>query len=187
MSTPNFYNQKNFKLFVKSFEAMDMEEYVKEFFEEDSYLYPEYQNAQTDSLKEYILEKSYNSFIEMENYYFYEDIIEGNDGFKDLMEDFTETLCFHKLDFKSGYYTGIQIYVEEVENPHELDNEDCHYYFDMCRSKSIRKYDAEIRKINRWLDKVAVEYGWRQLLCLGIFSNGEAVYRYADSLIKKAN
>lgn len=188
MSTPNFYNQKNFKLYVQSFEPMSLEEYKNEYFEEDDYLFPEYQNAQTDSLKEYILEKSYNSNMEMQSYFFYEDIINGYDGFKGLMEDFTDTLVFHKLDFKSGYYTGMQIYVEETENPHELDNEDCNYYFDMCRSKAIRKYDAEIRKINRWLDKVAVEYGWRELYCVGIFSNGEAVYKYADMLtpIQKA-
>lgn len=56
---------------------------------------------------------------------------------------------------------------------------------------------AEIKEINTGLEgiadltlsnKVAVYYGWRELYCLGIFSNGEAVYKYADMLtpIQKA-
>lgn len=167
MSTPNFYNQKNFKLYVQSFEPISLEEYEAEYFEEEK----------SDSL-----EKSYESAMRIWEEIFYEDIYHGYDGFKDLMEDFNDTLTFHELKFYSGYYTGIQIYVEEKENPHELDNEDCNYYYDMCRSKAIRKYDTEIRKINKWMDKVAVQYGWRELICLGIFSNGEAIYKYADAI-----
>ena len=163
MSTPNFYNQKNFKLYIQSFEAMSMEE-----FEE-----------------EYGLEEDYNFCMESWEQSFYEDIVEGYDGFKEVMENFNNTLTFHELTFESGYYTGIQLYVEEKEeNPHELDNDDCHYYYDMCRSKAIRKYDAEVRKINKWMDKVATQYGWRELICLGIFSNGEAIYRYAEPIRK---
>ncbi len=146
MSTPNFYNQDNFDLYVKSYEPEDMEEY---------------------------------SSAEAE--FFYDDIIFGYDGFKEVMEKFNDDLTFHYLEFKSGYYDGIQLYVEEMENPHELDNDDCRYYYDMCRSKAVRKYDAEIRKINKWMEKVAVEYGWRKLNCLGIFSNGEAIYKYAEN------
>ena len=123
-------------------------------------------------------EEDYN---ETEAYFFYEDIFEGYDGFKEVMENLNESLFFHKITFKSGYYDGIQLFIEEMAvNPNELDNEDCRYYYDMCRSVAIRKYDAEIRKINKWMDKTAVEYGWRKLNCLGIFSNGEAIYQYAD-------
>ena len=143
MSTPNFYTQDNFDLFVKAYEP-----------EED--------------------------YDEFEAELFYEDIFQGYDGFKDLMENLNDNLTFHHLEFKSGYYDGVQIYVDEFENPHELDNEDCRYYYDMCRSQAVRKYEAEIRKINKWMDKVATEYGWRKLHCLGIFSNGEAIYQYAE-------
>lgn len=127
-------------------------------------------------VKVYEPEEDYDEF---EAQFFYEDIYEGFDGFKDLMENLNDSLFFHKITFESGYYDGVQLYVEELENPHELDNEDCRYYYDMCRSQAIRKYDAEIRKINKWMDKVATEYGWRKLHCLGIFSNGEAIYEYA--------
>lgn len=127
-------------------------------------------------VKVYEPEEDYDEF---EAEFFYNDIFEGYDGFKDVMEDFSDNLIFHKITFKSGYYDGVQLYVEEAENPHELDNEDCRYYYDMCRSQAIRKYDAEVRKINKWMEKTAVEYGWRELHCLGIFSNGEAIYQYA--------
>lgn len=180
MSAPNFYTQENFKLYVKSFEAISMEEYEAEEFQYDEYLYPEYESAQSEEWKKFILEKSYNETMDLWNESFYEDIYNGYDGFKELMENFNDTLTFHELQFKSGYYAGVQIYVEEKdENPHELDNEDCKYYYDMCRSVAIRKYDAEIRKINKWMDKFATEYGWMELHCVGIFSNGEAIYEYA--------
>ena len=159
MSTPNFHTQKNFGLYVQSFEPMTMEEYEAEELQYDEYLYPEFLSVQSDEWKKYILEKSYNETMETWSYYFYHDICEGADGFKSHMEEFNATLNFHELTFKSGYYTGIQLYVEEKENPHELDNEDCKYYYDMCRSVAIRKYDAEIRKINKWMEKVATMYG----------------------------
>lgn len=181
MSTPNFHNQRNFKLYIQSFEPISLEEYQEEEFHYDDYLYPQWEEADDDD-KEDILEESYNHAMEMWEENFYSDIYYGYDGFKNLMEDFNDTLIFHELKFESGYYTGIQIYVEEKDNPHELDNEDCNYYYDMCRSKAIRKYDAEIRKINKWMDKVATQYGWKELICLGIFSNGEAIYKYAENI-----
>lgn len=181
MSAPNFYTQKNFKLYIQSFEPITLEEYQMECFQDDEYYYPEYEAAVSNEWKKHILEKSYNEAMEFWNETFYEDIIEGYDGFKGLMEDFNNTLVFHEITFKSGYYDGIQLYVEEKENPHELDNEDCKYYFDMCKSEAIRKYDAEIRKINRWMDKVATKHGWRELNCIGIFSNGEVIYEFAKN------
>ena len=161
MSTPNFYTQRNFKLYVQSFEPMSKEEYQQE---------------EIDCYENY---EHYLKCAEEESYFFYEDIFEGYDGFKDEMEKFNNSLTFHKIELRSGYYDGVQLYVEEKDNPHELDNEDCKYYYDMCRSKAIRKYDAEVRKINKWMEKTAVMYGWRELHCLGIFSNGEAIYQYA--------
>ena len=180
MSTPNFHSMENFNLFVKVFEPMTLEDYKENEFHYDDYLYPEYQAAVSDEWKEEILEKSYNHAMELWGEDFYSDIFNGWDGFKKVMEEFNDSLLFHEISFESGYYDGVQLYVEEKENPHELDNEDCRYYYDMCRSQAIRKYDAEIRKINRWMEKVATEYGWRKLHCLGVFSNGEAIYQYAE-------
>lgn len=183
MGAPNFYSQRNFGLYVQSFEPISLEEYKAEYFMDDEYYYSEYEAAVSDGWKERILEESYEKTMRFWGETFYEDIYEGYDGFKGLMEDFNDTLVFHKLKFESGYYEGVQIYVEEKEeNPYDLDNDDCNYYYDMCRSKAIRKYDAEIRKINKWMDKVATQHGWKELICLGIFSNGEAIYQYAKDV-----
>lgn len=179
MSTPNFHTQKNFKLYIQSFEPISIEEYQKEYFQDDDRTFSEYEATTDEYWKKHLLEKSYNNAMEFWNDIFYTDIYEGCDGFKEVMEDFNNTLIFHEITFKSGYYDGVQLYVEEKENPHELDNDDCKYYYDMCRSQAIRKYDAEINKINRFMDKVASQYGWKELHCLGIFSNGEAIYEYA--------
>lgn len=180
MSTPNFHMMDNFNLFVKVYEPMSLEDYKENEFHYDDYCYPEYEATNDDEWKEELLEKSYNHAMELWSEDFYRDTFEGYDGFKGLMEKFNDTLIFHEITFKSGYYDGVQLFVEEKEeNPHELDNEDCRYCYDMCRSQAIRKYDAEIRKINRWMEKVATQYGWRELHCLGIFSNGEAIYEYA--------
>lgn len=164
VSTPNYYNQRNFKLYIKSFEPISIEEYREEYYDADN-------NADAD------LEESYENDMRFWEEDFYSDIYNG--GFKDMMEDFNDVLTFHKLEYRSGYYEGVQIYVREKENPNELDNDNCNYYFGMCRSKAIRKYDVEVRKINRWLDVVAFGEGWRELRCIGIFSNGEAIYEYA--------
>lgn len=178
MSTPNFYTQENFKLYVQSYEPMTLEEYQENEFQYDDYLYPQYEEADEED-KADILEKSYDHAMSLWKEDFYMDIEYGHDGFKEVMEKFNDTLTFHEITFKYGHYDGLQLYVEGKENPHELDNEDCKYYYDMCRSVAIRKYDAELRKINRFMDKVATQHGWRELHCLGIFSNGEAIYQYA--------
>lgn len=180
MSTPNFYNQDNFKLYIQSFEPISIEEYEKEYFSDREEDYEEYLNEEDEELKQIILEKSYNYDMELWNELFYTDIVNGYDGFKKIMEEFNDTLTFHELEFKDGYYMGLQIYVEEpYDSPYDLDNDDCHYYYDICRSKAIRKYESEIKKINKWMDKVASSYGWKELVCLGVFSNGEAIYQYA--------
>lgn len=86
-------------------------------------------------------------------------------------------LKFHKVKVLAGYYEGGQIVFEEIHNPNEMDNDDTRYYFDMCRSKAIRAYDAEIRKINRRIDKFCKEGVWGKLGVVGRFSDGSCVYK----------
>lgn len=97
---------------------------------------------------------------------------------KRLAKELSKELMFHDIEIKSGYYTGIQTYVKKYyEDIEQLDNEDCHYYFDMCRSKAIRKYKAEVKRINKkLLPKFKTELGFDHIKCVGVFSNGEAIY-----------
>lgn len=103
---------------------------------------------------------------------------------REIAETFTENLKFHDVTIISGYYEGFQFFVtEKFENRFDLDrdseycidNDDAHYYFDMCRSAAIRAADAEKRKIRRWLENLARSY--TMLECYGMFSNGMAAYR----------
>ena len=120
--------------------------------------------------------------------------------FKDasyLAEKFTKELKYHDVNVQSGYYSGFQFVVDEKrssqfdldkDSEYCIDNEDAHYYYDMCRSQVIRKADAEKRKIRKWLEKIAEDYGYEILVRTALFSNGEAVYerRSPRSMIKSA-
>ena len=95
---------------------------------------------------------------------------------EDTLQNLNYSLTFHKVELRSGYYNGIQFYVEEIHNPNELDNDDCRYYFDLFRSVAIRRYKSEINKLNRILGRLAQEYDFHEIYCAGVFGNGEALY-----------
>lgn len=97
---------------------------------------------------------------------------------KDL-DKFNAGLTFFKVVLRGGYYRGIQTLVECPNDPHNLYNDECRYYWDMCRSKAIRKHEAEERKVVKFLHGLKDE-GLKELACVGIFSNGEAIYQYVN-------
>ena len=79
-----------------------------------------------------------------------------------------------------GFYMGSYRYDATPEySPHNLDNDDTRYYWDLCRSEAIRKYDAEARKVRRWMGSNLPGMGFDRIVCVGVFSNGEAVYEIA--------
>lgn len=87
-----------------------------------------------------------------------------------------------RVEVQDGHYCDVQFIVRTYEDldfnresPYCIDNEDAHYYFDECRSKVLRKADAEQRKVYKWLKNLKKE-GYTELRCDGVFSNGEAVY-----------
>lgn len=106
------------------------------------------------------------------------------DDLKPALDNMNDDLMFHEISVESGYYTGLQFYVEELHDPNDYDNEDCHYYFDSCRSVAIRKFDREINKINRMLRDLAADYGFEQYYCSARFSNGEAWYSKVQNTVR---
>ena len=118
-------------------------------------------------------------FDELAEMFFYEDILAD-------LEEINRGLLFHEISIESGYYEGLQLYVTlnhaadhagfTDAGPEYLDNESAHYYFDVCRSAAIRKYEAEQRKINRLLAKTGRAYGMDHLAIYARFSNGETIY-----------
>ena len=95
-----------------------------------------------------------------------------------ILDDLNRDLLFYKVELRDGYYTGVQFYVETVHDvEHDYyTNEDCHDYFDCCRSVARRKYAAEQNRITRKLRQLADEFGFEEIVCTAVFSNGEAMY-----------
>lgn len=102
---------------------------------------------------------------------------------EDEIDNFNDSLRFHKVSLKSGYYAGVQFYVEDMEKmdkyPEEYTNDECQYLFGMCRSKTFRAYHSEQNKIRKWLKKISKEYNFKELKVIESFSNGETFYQYA--------
>jgi len=119
----------------------------------------------------------------------YDEIQYDCDFYSDEAADFSKTLKYYTVSVESGYYDGWQFWVEQndglelnPESPDCIDNEDAHYYFDECRSKVLRQANSERNKIQKWLKKWVDKKMIYELVCVGVFSNGEAVYDEADSL-----
>lgn len=151
MSTPNFVTMENFPLYVccldVSAEQSELDEY--------------------DMTAEEYAQMTYDDEYENLTY---------------LIEKYTKEtpLQFHKIEVKDGYYGGMQLYVDDDNDgygvPTDHDNESCRIIWDMCRSKAIRAYKSEINKVKRILKKIKNDLNLTELECLGVFSNGEAVY-----------
>lgn len=108
------------------------------------------------------------------------DEIEAHEVMDEIAERMKEVnvgLQFHSVRVEDGHYYGVQFVVDETDDPNDCDNDECHYLFDACRSVSIRRYNGEIGKINRMLRHMAKEFGFAEVYCSAVFSNGEALYR----------
>ena len=168
MATANFWTMKDFPLYVHDdFEMAECPHcgtYIREQEIKDELGFCPYCMEEVHWGD---LDKRHDAF-EAELWY---------DDLSKYLDNLNDSLTFHSLAVKSGYYEGYQIYVKETEDPNDLDNGDCHYYFDLCRSKAIRKFNSEKNKIRKMLKQTASDWGMYEIYCLGHFSNGEAVYQ----------
>ncbi len=99
---------------------------------------------------------------------------------------------FFKISVEGGHYYGVQLYVEacvyaqdagfDEDGDEYATNEDCRYYLDMYLSQAKRRYAAEVRKVNKAMERFAKAWDFEEYLCTAIFSNGEAIYEPANSL-----
>lgn len=161
MATTNYMTMENFPLFVKEFNTQ-----IKRC--PACGLYQDCENDVCEECGEELEEDLFFDSIECQELV---DDIESR-----LENDVNGGLTFHKISVESGYYSGVQFYVETTDDPTEMDNEDCRYYFDMYRSVAIRRYNSEVNKVCRILRKLAKEYGFDELYLRARFSNGEALY-----------
>ena len=118
---------------------------------------------------------------ELEDYYFSDEVAWECDRreIERELDDLNYDLMFHKISLRSGYYSGVQFYVETEHDldEYDYDNDEFHYYFDCCRSVAYRKYEAEKRKINRKLTELGKRWGFQEVVCIARFSNGEAIFQ----------
>lgn len=156
MGTCNYKSQSKFDLYVKIYEVD--KEYIKQYEEENGYEFDERFDRQI----------------------FYEDIYREAEQ---LADELNKELMFYQIEIRSGYYDGLQTFIQGTDwhdgyyNIEDMSNYEYHYYFDMCRSKAIRKYNAEVNRINKkLLPLFKKELGFERIRCIGVFSNGEAIY-----------
>ena len=92
-----------------------------------------------------------------------------------------EAQPFYKVTVESGYYSGVQFYVEaKYWKLEEMDNEESRDEFGMCRSEMLRKFKVAGNTIRKGLRKAAEELGLDELLVAARFSNGETWYSKVD-------
>lgn len=116
----------------------------------------------------------------------YEEIQFDCEKMMEEANEFSDTLQYYTVEVADGYYDGWQFKVNTNEgldlDPDSIwciDNDDARYYFDKCRSQVMREAKVERNKINRWLNNKAKLDLMHKLVCVGVFSNGEAVYEEA--------
>ena len=109
------------------------------------------------------------------------------------IEDFNRTLEFYKIELRSGYYSGVQIILDEQEGaelseyytPEQWKYERAaekiyhgeNYDFRYCYSEQKRREVAEIKKIERFCrGYLKDEFGFEEYYISARFSNGETWY-----------
>lgn len=103
------------------------------------------------------------------------------------LKEFNNTHRFFNVEQQSGYYQGIQLQVEWIDNYLDMDtildkkqfnDEDAEYYYGTGETaKGIR---AEVRKELREVKKYLMSFterGFLNLYKYAQFSNGEAIYK----------
>lgn len=167
MATPNFWTQRDFELYA--FDYKPTLESVLEAIESNGHDPAAASENMIQQWATWEAEDNARIFIE---------------DFDEMIEPINCRLNFFKIVLKDGYYDGIQMFVESTMDYdfEDYNNEDTHYEFDMYLSVFKRKYQAEKNRVRRNMNKIAEYFGMVHLACIGIFSNGEAVYELADTL-----
>ena len=173
MSCPNFETQENFKLFLWDFERPTDEVLNENILEIDEDI------TSIEDITESMRNEYAESIYERE----YRDIVDNfSETVNNILHTLKRELQFFKITLKDGYYCGLQFYVEEIGDMAYIDvenvnNEETRYYYDMCKSEFLRKYNSEINFINKkLLPKLAKFFSFEEYYCGGMFSNGEALY-----------
>lgn len=98
-----------------------------------------------------------------------------------VAEELNEAQDFYTVSVESGYYSGVQFYVDEnYWKVEKWTNSDAQDEFGICRSEMLRRFKVAGNKIRRGLYKAAKDLGLDVLVCTARFSNGEAWFTKVD-------
>lgn len=127
-------------------------------------------------------------YVECEDGSSFEDDIEAEYIFQEVetaFESVNQNLLFHHLSICSGRYIGAQFDVELMNDlPLDMDNDDCHDVYQMCRSQAVKRYESECNIIRRYLSKMAIEFDFYEVQVYAQFSNGETIYAPVSSRVQ---
>ena len=110
---------------------------------------------------------------------------------EDIEADFDELkseLEVFSIELVSGYYSGIQFKIDTQDlyfdyldvDKYEWDEEELYAFFNEFTVEGAKnRIEKELELIRLFLENMK-NYGFRPLHCDGVFSNGEAIYSWAD-------
>lgn len=119
-----------------------------------------------------------------ENHY-NEEICLDAEILSDELKEFNDKLNHFELFIESGYYSGFQYNVKETDNYNDyesvqdINDEDADYYYGMSAKEIKAEFENELKQIREFLKSKINSPYIIELNCMGIFSNGEAIYKEA--------
>lgn len=108
--------------------------------------------------------------------------VEEVECIKEDLADFNDTLKHFEVGIESGYYDGYQFTVEQTDDywdyedlPTMTDDDADYYYGDTV--ENIRKeFEQDLKNIKEYLYNLKAN-GFKELIKVAQFSNGEAMYK----------
>ena len=166
MSTPNFKTQPFFNLYA-----------TNNFLSYPYAIDPNTDDYLLDEDCDYIID--YDAEPYFDHSYF--------DECKKYTDKLNARLDFFNIDFEDGHYTGVQTHINPqtsdfdaldfLAHPQYYNNSQLFAEFGYNTYILKRKILAEIKHINNdLLPELAKMYSFDKIKCVGIFSNGEAIY-----------
>lgn len=100
---------------------------------------------------------------------------------KDLA-DFNDTLKHFEVGIESGYYDGFQFTVEQTdeywdyEDLPTMTDDDADYYYGDTVENIRKEFEQDLKNIKEYLYNLKAN-GFKELIKVAQFSNGEAMYK----------
>lgn len=123
--------------------------------------------------------ESYNGLYSYEDMQFAWDLFNSDYEVKDTLNELNIGLEWYKGELKYGYYDGVQFYFDtkyiDIKN---WDDDECYLEFNLSLEDTKQMIKEDEEAIKKFLE-CAKQSGFKELVCVGVFSNGEAIYEYA--------